>query len=250
MDVNAFGRAALREAFRGRTIRRRLPMSAGGALVHVAPESQLKYLLPGTAGLDRSLLGWAERYVRPGDIVWDIGANSGVFAMAAAGLGASVLAVEPDPFLANALLRTRAANPTLRMEVLAAAIDEKCGTATLEIAGGGRAANALSVYAGGRAQFGKSRGRVIVPTLSLDDLLSISIPDLIKIDIEGAELAALRGASAILSRVRPRMIIEIASEEWAIAADIFCAARYQLCDPDDPGKIASKPLFNVMARPT
>src|SRR5258708_33360746 len=103
MSLDTLAREFARRIFRGRAIRRRLPGSVGGAVIFVAPDSQLKYLLPGTSGLDRQLIGWAKRYVGRGDIVWDIGANCGVFALAAAGLGAQVLAVEPDPFLANIL---------------------------------------------------------------------------------------------------------------------------------------------------
>jgi FkbM family methyltransferase len=218
-------------------------------MVHVAPESQLKYLMPGAIGLDRDLIGWAERYVRRGDVVWDIGANSGVFTMAAAGLGASVLAVEPDPFLAHALLKTRASNPGLPVEVLAAAIDDKRGTATLEIASGGRAANALSAYAGARATYGKSEGRILVPTLRLDDLLSISHPALVKIDIEGAELAALQGAPVLLSKIRPALIIEVASEVWSDTLDILKAAKFRIYDPENPDREVADPIFNILAKP-
>jgi FkbM family methyltransferase len=249
MTLNSVVRQILRAAFRGRTLRRRLPRSVGGARVYVAPDSQLKYLKPGAAGLDRALLGWAERHVRPGDVVWDIGANSGVFAMAAAGLGAFVLAVEPDPFLANALLRTRAANPRLHVEVLAAAIDDQRGTACLEIASGGRAANALSAFAGARATFGKAEGRLLVPTLRLDDLLPISHPHLVKIDIEGAELAALRGASILLSQIRPKLIVEVASEAWSDVVDILKAHGFRIGDPDDPDREVDAPIFNILATP-
>ena len=108
--LNAAARSALRVAFRGRLLRRRLPAEVGRAVVYLAPESQLKYLRPGAAGLDAQLIGWARRYVQAETVVWDIGANCGVFALAAAGLGASVLAVEPDPFLVTALMRGKAAN--------------------------------------------------------------------------------------------------------------------------------------------
>ena len=249
MTLDGLARAMLRAAFRGRTIRRRLPASVGGAVVHVAPDSQLKYLLPGPRGFDRALIRWAGRFVRDGDIVWDIGANSGVFTMAAAGLGASVLAVEPDPFLADGLLRSRAANSDLRVEVLAAAIADARGIATLEIASGGRAANALSAYAGNYLPFGQTIARVFVPTVPLDDLLAISVPSLVKIDIEGAEIAALTGARRLLSEVRPTLIVEIASEVWPEAVGILGDAGYRLSDPDHPGREIHDPIFNVLATP-
>jgi FkbM family methyltransferase len=249
MSLDSHARALARRVLRGRVLRRRLPKSVGGAVVYVAPDSQLKHLLPGFAGLDRSLIAWARSYVTASDIVWDIGANCGVFAFAAAGLGADVLAVEPDPFLANALLRARAANPRLRLEVLAAAIDSESGIAGLEFAAGGRASNALEGFAGRYVPFGKSTGRMLSPTLRLDDLLAISLPTLVKLDIEGAELVALRGGTRLLAKIRPTLIVEIDSSLWEAATAFLDAAGYRLYDPDDPDRAVVGPLFNVLAKP-
>jgi len=249
MNLDSFARGLVRAAFRGRAIRRRLPRSVGGAVIFAAPDSQLKYLRPGVSGLDRQLVGWAERYVGPSDIVWDIGANCGVFALAAAGLGAQVLAVEPDPFLANVLLRARAANPGLRFEVLAGAIADVSGIATLEFASGGRAANALEGFAGAYVPFGKASGRMLTPTLRLDDLLAISAPTVVKLDIEGAEVNALRGAARLLAEVRPTLIVEVDSRRWDEARHILEEADYRLHDPDHPDRAIHGPLFNVLARP-
>jgi FkbM family methyltransferase len=206
-------------------------------------------LLPGVGGLDRNLIAWAQNYVGGGDVVWDIGANCGVFALAAAGLGAEVLAVEPDPFLVNALLRARSANPRLRMEVLAAAIDGKSGIATLEFAAGGRASNALAGFAGRYVPFGRSTGRMLSPTLSLDYLLTISVPTLVKLDVEGAELIALRGASRLLAEIRPTLILEVDSGLWDETTALLEDAGYRLFDPDNPDRAVVAPLFNVLARP-
>jgi FkbM family methyltransferase len=249
MSLESLARALARRIFRGQVVRRRLPKSVGGAVVYVAPDSQLKHLLPGAAGLDHNLIAWAQTNVAAGDVVWDIGANCGVFALAAAGLGAEVLAVEPDPFLVNALLRARAANPRLRLEVLAAAIDGESGIATLEFASGGRASNALAGFAGRYVPFGRSTGRMLSPALRLDDLLSISVPTLVKLDIEGAELVALRGATRLLAEIRPTLIVEIDSGLWDEATAFLDDAGYRLFDPDDPGRTIVAPLFNVLARP-
>jgi FkbM family methyltransferase len=249
MSLDSFARGLIRAAFKGRLLRRRLPRSVGGAIVYVAPDSQLKYLRPGVSGFDKDLINWARRYVRPDNAVWDIGANCGVFAMAAAGLGAQVLAVEPDPFLADALLRARAANPGLRVEVMAAAVSEARGITTLQFASGGRAANALEAFAGTHVPFGASAGRMLTPTVRLDDLLGISAPTLVKLDVEGAELLALRGASRLLAEVRPTLIVEVDSSQWEEVGHLLSQAGYLLCDPDEPDRPVLEPLFNVLARP-
>jgi FkbM family methyltransferase len=199
--------------------------------------------------MDAALLEWAECHVSGADTVWDIGANSGIFTMAAAGRGARVLAVEPDPFLANALMRTRSANPQLHIEVLAGAISDKRGTATLEISSGGRAANALSTYALGRTAFGHSLAQVLVPTLRLDDLLSVSTPSLLKIDVEGAELAVFQGASRLLRQVRPRIIVEVGRELWPQVSALLREARYRLVHPLETTREADEATYNVLALP-
>jgi len=249
MSLDSRLRGIAHAALRGVVQRRRLPARVGGAVVFVAPESQLKYLRPGVAGLDAELIGWAQRFTPPSGKVWDIGANCGVFALAAAGLGAEVLAVEPDPFLSALLLRARAANPQAKLEVLTAAVADQWGVATLVIASGGRAANALSRFAGAYLPFGRSEAQALAPTLRLDDLLAVSTPSLVKIDVEGAEILALRGASRLLAEVRPTLLMEVASEVWDEARGILGAASYRLFDPNQPEREVSEPLFNVLARP-
>jgi FkbM family methyltransferase len=249
MSLQGKLRGLAHAAMRGVVLRRRLPARLGGAVVFLAPESQLKHLRPGLAGFDASLIGWAERFVRRGATVWDIGANCGVFALAAAGLGAEVLAVEPDPCLSALLLRARAANPQVKLEVLTAAVSDRQGLATLVISSGGRAGNALSPFAGAYIPFGHGEAQVLAPTVRLDDLLAVSTPSLVKIDVEGAEILVLRGASRLLAEVRPTLLMEVASEVWDEARGILGAAGYRLFDPDEPDREVSEPLFNILARP-
>ena len=110
---------------RGVMLRRHLPADVGGRQLFVSPDSQLKYLKPGPAAFDAELLSIARSWVRPESVVWDIGANVGVFAFAAAGLATNgrTLAVEADPWLADMMRRSSAlrSNRELRLDVLSAA---------------------------------------------------------------------------------------------------------------------------------
>ena len=133
--------------------------------------------------------------------------------------------------------------------MLAAAIAGERDLATLVIASGGRAGNAILPFAGAYVPFGEAAGEVVVPTLCLDDLLALSRPSLVKIDIEGAELAALRGATRLLAEVRPSLIVEIGSEAWPGATAILTGAGYRISDPDRPDRELDHPLFNVLATP-
>ena len=81
-------------------MQRRLPKVFGGAPILVSPDSALAFWKRDLGSVDPYLLSMARELVRPGMVVWDIGANVGLFAFAAAALGApQVLAVEPDIWL-------------------------------------------------------------------------------------------------------------------------------------------------------
>ncbi|MCL6608968.1 MAG: FkbM family methyltransferase, partial [Geminicoccaceae bacterium] len=107
--------------------------------------------------------------VGPGRRVWDIGANVGVFAFAAAGRAGAdgrVLAVEPDPWLFALLQHSRAANRggLAPVELLCAAVADRSGLARLQIAARGRAANTLAGF--GSSQMGGVREELLVPTVT------------------------------------------------------------------------------------
>jgi hypothetical protein len=85
--------------------KRRLPASFGRAPLWVSPSSGLRYLLKPMTAIDPELLGLIQEFVRPGDCVWDVGANVGLFSVAAAriaGRQGRVVAVEPDAWLGPA----------------------------------------------------------------------------------------------------------------------------------------------------
>ena len=105
---------------RGIVLKRHLPREFGGVPVLVSPECALGYWRFNLASVDPFLLSMAKELVRPGMTVWDVGANAGLFCFAAAGLGAQVVAVEADTWLANLLHRSALLN-RLPVTVLPAA---------------------------------------------------------------------------------------------------------------------------------
>src|SRR5262249_37577808 len=146
----------------------------------------------------------AVEFVRPGKVVWDIGANSGIFAFAAANLtgsSGSVVAFEPDTWLVQLLRRSariqRDAGP---VQVVAAAVAKDCDLRTFNIAQRSRAANFLDGYdtVARSRQTGGVAERHTVVTLTLDWLAErLPAPDVIKIDVEGAELEVLQGGERL-----------------------------------------------------
>lgn len=218
---------------RGRSFRRRLPAAFGSRFIYVSPDAALRHLLPGAAGYDRSLLELAKQYVRPDSVVWDIGANVGVFTLASAARGAlQVVAVEPDPFLAGLLRRTCriAGNRALDIDVVPVAVSDRDGLTRLDVAERGRAANTIrEAFVG--TQRGGVREDIIVPTMKLDTMLAhFSKPTLVKIDVEGAEALVLSGASRVLEEARPVIFIEVSAVNEAEVRRILLDRSYVLFD--------------------
>src|SRR3954451_22164365 len=89
-------------AGRNRAFPRRLPRQLGGARFLASTEGGLKFLRRDITSVDPTLTKFATQYVRPGHVVWDIGANVGLCTFAAAGIAGPTgrfLAVDPDAWL-------------------------------------------------------------------------------------------------------------------------------------------------------
>lgn len=217
--------------------RRRLPKEVGGGPIVVSPDSALQFLDP-TRRPFRQLTGWANEFVRPDMTIWDVGANVGVFALSAAALlrSGSVLAIEPDPYLVDTLSRSLQlpANRELPVTVLSAAVSHEAGIAGLNVAERGRSSNFLD-HAKGRSQSGGWRSQIQVPTLTMDHLLAeFGTPDLIKVDVEGAEVSVLAGAGQLLEARHSTWIIEVGSDVAQTVYREFNLRGYSIFDADVP----------------
>ena len=81
---------------------------------------------------------------------------------------------------------------------------------------------------------GGIRAIELVPTVSLDWLAThFPQPDVIKIDVEGAEAQVLAGAATVL-RSRPRIICEVAKENAATVRSILTELDYTLYNGEQP----------------
>lgn len=223
---------------RGLIFRRRLPADVGGLSLFVSPDSQLKYLKRGPEAFDAKLLFAAREYVREDSVVWDIGANVGVFTFAGAGIAAKgrVLAVEADPWLAELLRRScrMVRNREFRIDVVSAAIASRNGVSSFAIASRGRASSHLAEV-DGATQSGGARSSLYVPTLTLDTLLEhFPAPTVLKIDIEGAELLALQGAERLLREARPAILVEVCANNLSPVTTLLHSAGYAIFDGTRP----------------
>jgi FkbM family methyltransferase len=143
-------------------------------------------------------------------VFMDIGANVGQYSLMAASTICrrdSIHAFEPDP-ITFALLRSNiAANNCLQIRANAMALSDRPGRATLYLSDVRHAgANSLrpTVYSDG--------AETPVPVDTLDRYAasqSIDRLDLLKLDVEGAELLVLSGGTATIAKHHPTMLVEL-----------------------------------------
>lgn len=146
-----------------------------------------------------------ERFVKPGDVVVDIGANIGFFTMLAAHLAGpegAVVAIEPNTSNCRLIEASRRHNRFDHVSIHCLAASEESGLLALNSAysNGSVAEPERSLATLMRSQ--------LVPGVRLDDLLSLDRLSFIKIDVEGFELAALSGFREHISRFKPTVVSE------------------------------------------
>lgn len=224
-------RRLLERAVRGRFLKRCIDVDGSDVKFFVSPDAQLKYLLPGKHAFDQDLIQIAVHFLAKQSTVWDVGANVGTFTFAAATVASegTVVSIEPDVWLASILRKSARLRGNLKKDirVLPLAIAANNGVATLAIAERGRAMNALEAV-GGRAHMGGCREKQYVPCLTLDTVLrsTSTAPSFVKIDIEGAEFEAMKGATQLINHVRPTFYVEVGAEHLDSVMGVFRGAGY------------------------
>jgi FkbM family methyltransferase len=146
---------------------------------------------PDTARFLRAQLG-------PGRVFYDCGANLGLYSLLAAAVGASVVAFEPTPKTFDRLVVNVEAN-RFDVQCLALALADRSGRETIyELSDTNSGMNTLT------------HGTPVaeVEVARLDDL-ELPAPHLLKIDVEGSELALLAGAAETIRRHRPTLVVEL-----------------------------------------
>ena len=143
--------------------------------------------------------------VRPGDIVFDVGANMGahtVFLGRAVGLSGFVFAFEPQRLIYQTLCANVALNSLPNVYCLNCAVGEEAGSIKVPTLNPWMSSNF-----GGLGLLEQELGGEPVPMIRLD---SIEVPRcrLLKVDVEGMELQALKGATRLIERYAPILYVE------------------------------------------
>ncbi|GAA2287597.1 hypothetical protein GCM10010145_39960 [Streptomyces ruber] len=132
----------------------------------------------------------------------DVGGWYGPWTRRLAARARQVVTVEPAPRLARLLTETAPAN----VRVVEAAASDRAGTARLWLPPGDDGARGVSSLV--RRDI---HARALhVPLVTLDEL-GLRDVGFMKIDVDGAELAVLRGAHGVLTRDRPALFVELES---------------------------------------
>lgn len=166
------------------------------------------------ADYERHALGSFLDRIGPGDVVWDVGAYIGVYTLLAAkrvGARGKVIAWEAS----------RATFATLRRHVETNGLGERCDllhaavndgtTDSVSFSSGNVNGDASINRVATTLNASQVRDLSLVPAASLDQWagrLGI-VPAVVKLDIEGAEVAALKSASCLLSSARPWVLLSV-----------------------------------------
>jgi FkbM family methyltransferase len=208
---------------------KRLPNRLRNRKVIVSTRAYRRYWTHSLDAIHSDIFKAIGDWVRRNDVVWDIGANCGVFTFAAAiqaGISGKVIAIEAD--LQCAALIERSVRYRVDDEapvmICPFAISDQDGIATFEVSSYRSAASSLAGF--GRFSFGGVMRHV--PSFKLDSLrTAYPSPNVVKIDVEGAEHLVLRGAVALLEKDRPVVICECSGGDVGKEIeDIFKAADY------------------------
>jgi FkbM family methyltransferase len=162
-----------------------------------------------TGANERPVQEALQKVLFPGQTFMDVGANVGFFAVIAArlvGPAGCVIAFEPVPTNRRVLKRNLATNNFRNVVVRNEAVADRSGESSLF----------LAEWAGGAALAGSdpppdARGTMRVRTITIDDLVyrgEIPPPDVVKIDVEGAEYEVLLGMHRVIGEYHPILLLE------------------------------------------
>jgi len=197
--------------------------------------------------------------LHPGDVVYDLGANIGWYSLLAArhvGPTGQVIAFEPRITNAAYIAWNAATNRFANVSVVPAAVSDQDGWAMFLNKGPFESRldkdddDAQAQRRASRNQY--IRGKTAVPVLALDTWIAETEqapPTLVKMDVEGAEIGALRGMTQTLRSAKPTLIIEPHGTQLAVA-DLLDSLDYEHrpIERDEPTREA--PWWaHILARP-
>ena len=184
-------------------------------------------------------MAWLERVAEPGRVVYDIGANVGPYTLIAAhrvGSGGHVYAFEPGYATFAHLCDNIVLNGCQdRVTPLSIPLSARTGMARFAY---------HMLFPGHARHAGLEAGSLVgesapayeqpVPAMRLDDVVRLFVlapPQVLKIDVDGAEVMVLEGAGDTLRGAQlTHVLIEIDQQNDAVVVDLMQAAGFRLAD--------------------
>jgi len=163
----------------------------------------------GRPGLDEYELDFLARFVRPGNIVFDIGANIGVYTLVfakTAGNSGKVFSFEPVSSNFNLLSKNMELNQITNAELHNLALSDHVGVSEIFL----NSQSGLSSFI--TTEYGTVFGTEKVRHTTLDKFVekqNLHKLDFIKIDAEGWEEYILKGTAHILKKFKPALFVEL-----------------------------------------
>lgn len=165
-----------------------------------------RYLRPDLGNRTKTLRDFYSQFIRPGDLVFDIGANQGDRTEVFVQMGARVVAVEPQPVLAARLRTIFRYSP---VSVEAVGLGRTAGTLPLHVCSSSECSSFSEDFIESQSDSpgGLRWDRTeIVPIVTADSLIEkYGLPAFVKIDVEGFEGEVLAG----LTRTVPSLSFEV-----------------------------------------
>ena len=173
----------------------------GAGLHFNATGGNAGYLLGTTEPEEQDAL---KRHLKEGDVFYDLGANIGFYSTIAArivGQKGHVYAFEPFPESASAARLNAKINNFDNVDVMEVAVSDKPGTVSFAVAEASRS-----------HKIAESGGELHVPSIALDEYIkesNLRLPNVMMIDIEGAEIDAMKGMLETIKTSRPVILCEV-----------------------------------------
>jgi FkbM family methyltransferase len=212
--------------------------------INLKPSEHIQQQLFWYGKYEKSLGVVLKKLLGPDSTFIDIGANIGYFSLLAAKAApeSKIAAFEPVSYLFDALENNIALNNFKNIQSIKIAIGEKEEDRTIYLSGGDNAG--MSSFHKPENYSGKSE---IVKVITLDSWFAgsgLTKVDIIKIDVEGNELYALKGMKEIITRFKPYILLELNPETLAYfgltTADVLNFAlqfSYKHYIITEPGKL-------------
>ena len=189
---------------------RPLTVNAGGLSYVLAPEGAVPLEMWSGRYFEKQELEFVLSVLEPGMTFVDVGANVGIFSIAAAKKvqDGRVLAFEPCGWTYERLIKNQGLNGLTNLQTIHAALGERAAEAILHVNVPGK--DGLNTIGRPTHVDSEVAGAEKVLVVTLDEALrqcGILRVDVMKMDVEGAELFVLLGAKQLLSRSNAPLIL-------------------------------------------